>query len=205
MCSLRVIQPVLFGSIVNDSIGNFFDEGVVNKLPNIIPEATLKVVFRVLVSTNLHITDETRVLTVRGVVSRMLDKLGVRAWEFGDMKTASRHVSDIVVGHMQSHEVEESVVVAGNIPTNTSSLPEIRNDPNNTALAVDGNAKSPVGVENSLSSTVRKIREEFDLSDDVNMANVIKHAIEQLNLSDECSKLKTIKEKANLIASSLGI
>ena len=79
---MRGIYPLMFGERKKDgSVGNLFYEGVFDRLPEIIPTASIEVVRRLLEENGVMVSFRLATLTVRCVVRDISIYMGLKGWE----------------------------------------------------------------------------------------------------------------------------
>ena len=81
---MRGIYPLMFGERKGSTMGNLFDEGIINQLPKIIPKASIKVVRKLLKENGVTVSSSLSKCTVRGVVTEISKFMGLRGWEHKD-------------------------------------------------------------------------------------------------------------------------
>ena len=82
---VRRIYPLMFGERKEDgSVGNLFDEGVIARLPDVIPVASTKVTRRLLKENHVNVSSSLASRTVRGIVQEISKYLGLKGWEYPD-------------------------------------------------------------------------------------------------------------------------
>ena len=80
---MRGIYPVMFGRRnADESVGNLFAEGVIDRLPERIPTASIEIVRNLLEQNNVTVSSSLTSRTVRGVVSEIIKFIGLRGWEY---------------------------------------------------------------------------------------------------------------------------
>jgi len=79
---VRAIYPLFFGeSDANGSVGNLFDERVINELPDIVPRASIDVAKRLLEENGITMDPNLTNTTVLRVVREISCYFGLRCWE----------------------------------------------------------------------------------------------------------------------------
>ena len=79
---MRGIYPLIFGERKEDgSVGNLLDEGVIDRLPEIIPTASIEIVRRLLLAEGVCVSSSLHNLTVRLVVQKIIGFNGMLCWE----------------------------------------------------------------------------------------------------------------------------
>ena len=82
---MRGIYPLMFGQRSADgSVGDLFAEGVIDRLPDIIPAASIEVVRRLLEEHGFTASSYLTNLTVRGVVKEICKYMGLEGWRYPD-------------------------------------------------------------------------------------------------------------------------
>ena len=79
---MRGIYPLMFGERKDDgSVGDLFAEGVIDRLPDIVPIASRKIVRRLLEENGVMVSSTLTNSTVRGIVKEVCKYLGLKGWE----------------------------------------------------------------------------------------------------------------------------
>lgn len=220
-CQLKKILPVVFGSRSTGDIGNLFAEGIIDRLPHVIPTACMNVAGRLLASQNIDVTGEIASLNVNQVVKQLLKYLSFLAWhaighhEGGSSSSSEQqwHVAAVAAGVIVC-EVEECVTTATQLQGRSpgvmaiiypdsvghivaSSIAEL-----GATVNGDGNGGDTKGESMPLIKLINFIRESYGIAA-TNFQDVLYEAAE--NLSEEESKgllatLHSTREKALYIA-----
>ena len=80
---LHFCIPVMIGEVMEEQalITNLFQDGILEKLPDIVSTATTKQVEALLRSNGFEPSPDLHTLTVRGTVKKVLEGLGVATWD----------------------------------------------------------------------------------------------------------------------------
>ena len=80
---VRGIYPMMFGERKGDgSVGDLFAEGVIDRLPETIPTASIKVVRRLLVENGVNVSSTLTSYSVRSIVKEVCKYLGLEGWKY---------------------------------------------------------------------------------------------------------------------------
>ena len=102
---IRGIYPLMFGYRKEDgSAGNLFADGVINRLPEIIPTASIEVIKRLLEENGVTMSSSLATRTVRGVVREISKYLGLKGWEHpnGFTSVALKDIVNRIDDHVMS-------------------------------------------------------------------------------------------------------
>ena len=92
---VRGIYPLLFGLRKPDgSLGDLFDEGTIESLPDVIPTVSIEVVRKILEDLGIKASSALSNRTVRNVVNDVSKHVGLKAWEYpkGFIRAASENI-----------------------------------------------------------------------------------------------------------------
>ena len=107
---MRGIFPLLFGGRNCDgSVGNLFAEGVLDRLPDIIPTASIEVAKRLLEENGITVRCSFDVCTVRAVVQELVTYNGLLAWEVQSNSCAC-NATDRIVERLNNMLMIENIV-----------------------------------------------------------------------------------------------
>ena len=80
---MRGICPLMFGERkVDGSVGDLFTEEIIDRLPEIIPIASIAVARRLLEENDVVVSSSLATRTVRGVVKEIIKYIGLKGWEY---------------------------------------------------------------------------------------------------------------------------
>ena len=80
---MRGIYPLMFGERKGDgSVGDLFAEGVIDRLPEIIPTASIDVVRRLLQKNGVTVSSSLATRTVRAIVKEITKYIGLQGWKY---------------------------------------------------------------------------------------------------------------------------
>jgi hypothetical protein len=82
--SLKSVMPLMFGPRINDeaaNVGNLFADGIVNRLPKIVPTKTIEIGKALLQKVNIATPIESESWTVKQIVDQICGFLGKNVWE----------------------------------------------------------------------------------------------------------------------------
>ena len=94
---LRFIYPVIFKEKKSDwSVGDLFADGIIDRLPEIIPTASIEIVRKLLVEIGVTISSSLATRTVRGIVKEIAKYMGLEGWKYpnGFISTASDAIAN---------------------------------------------------------------------------------------------------------------
>ena len=82
-CKMREIYPLMVGEWEGDeSAGELLAEGVIDRLPDIVPTASIEVVRRLLQENGIPESSNLAYRTVRGVIKEITRHVGLKGWEY---------------------------------------------------------------------------------------------------------------------------
>ena len=96
---IRMIYPLMFGERNSDgSVGDLFAEEIFDRLPDIIPTASIEVVRKLLEENGFTVSSTLATRTVRGVVTEISKYIGLKAWEYPNtfVRAASTSIVNLV-------------------------------------------------------------------------------------------------------------
>ena len=80
---VRGIYPLMFGERNFDgSLGDLFSEGVIDRLPDVVPTASIEVAQRLLEENGFTVSTSLATQTVREVVKEISKYIGLKGWEY---------------------------------------------------------------------------------------------------------------------------
>ena len=98
---MRGIYPIMFGERNTDgSVGNLFDEGVIDELPETVPTASIASARSLLIELGINVSPSLDNITVRGVVKGLKSFYGMLCWEV-PTNTYTYHATEAIVEHLE--------------------------------------------------------------------------------------------------------
>lgn len=79
-CKVQCIVPIIFGSRRDDHYVDFFTEGLINKLPTVVPMASMSLVNKVLKIAGIEIPPDMLNMTIQDVVKKVVRFLSITSW-----------------------------------------------------------------------------------------------------------------------------
>ena len=214
---VRRIFPVFCGerSKVTGEIASIFGSPILKKLPDVKPVMCLRTVERCLRQIGMIPSAQFETYTVRNVVDRMLSFLGItinKTTSDGDqVESIARSVLELL-NSLNESAVEAAADSHSDIVLSAPALAatsgrqvpaHLKASP--VSIPADS-SRSPSGggVERSLKDMIAQIRSHFDMKEGeyTKTADVLKYAIDDLDLTAECAGLMP-KEKAAIICQQL--
>ena len=97
---MRAIYPLIFGERNADgSLGDLFSEGIIDRLPDTIPSASIKIVRGFLEESGIVPSSSLTNLTVRGVVKEITRYMGLKGYEYPNGFTSA--ASEAIVSQVE--------------------------------------------------------------------------------------------------------
>ena len=94
---IRAIYPLLFGTRTADgSVGDLFAEGIIDKLPDIVPTASIEIAKTLLGANGVAESSFLSECTVRSVANKFSKNLGDKGWENFSARKSSDKIIDIL-------------------------------------------------------------------------------------------------------------
>ena len=82
---MRGIYPLMFGRRnANGSLGDLFTEKIIERLPEIIPTASIEVAQRLLKENDVNVSSSLASRTLREAVKEISKYVGLKGWEHPD-------------------------------------------------------------------------------------------------------------------------
>ena len=103
---IRGIYPLMFGERKADgSVGDLFDEGIIDRLPEVIPTASIEVVRTVLTKNGIRESSTLTYYTVRGVVREITKYQGLCGWKYpnGFIREAAENIMKLLEVNFRVH------------------------------------------------------------------------------------------------------
>ena len=186
-CRLNKILPVLFGSRKEGAVMSIFEENIVDRLPDLTPDATLELAWSLLNERGISIKEDLMCLTVRDIAKRMLQFLCILGWKKTDNALLVAHVSDSVVEGLEELQIDQQAEEqASVVPLST----EVDNVISSTEQRETGNICAPVDGD-SVASLV---------SLDSLTVEQVGHLMHNIDLAMYVDELKTNRVDGEVLA-----
>jgi GTPase SAR1 family protein len=217
------VLPLLFGKRDSNTgaIGDLYREGILDQLPDVKPEETLRTAVRLLRANGVEPRPEITTYTVRGILDQLRVILGYCTWTAPDPAMVVAESAEKVVGSLQevleeapkvrpvggmkSGPSAESGDMRARGPCAGDCSEPLTASPPKHPRPVDGEAGTP--TKRTAKVVVDDIRLQLGLASDLPMAQVLEEALRTLadaGLAEECKLLGLVAKAEKILAAIVG-
>eukprot|EP01041_Mallomonas_annulata_P000218 gene218-395_t len=202
---IRKIMPIAFGTTPKNGDDTttpikLFDDPIMSKLAEKVPRATLKCARELLqqdhIRINIPLNDPIMSCTVKGIVEAMLKFNLVESWNIGQtgdvIKASAVDIHKLIEDIVVNTYVDDAVTVKEGI-LNTTDQSTINSNETETMKEVP------------FMQLIKEIKFHLEIDEETDQkpTDIINSAAMELGLTDECAKLKIVRDKANYILNNL--
>lgn len=125
-CRINMILPVLFGSRKDGVTGNFFSEGIVDRLPTYEPTATIELAHSLLKDLRVSVREDLLHLSVRDIAKQLLQFMCVLSWNETENAALIARVTDALIDSLaeplQNSDISPTPAVQDSVAVGTKPV-----------------------------------------------------------------------------------